>query len=207
MLNSFWDKFGERVNKPTAVTVQDPSHLFTLISDLALGIRTLRLCTDDILEDVFTSVKENAIKGTKTNIFVAAFTTCHARLKLYESLDTLQKQVLYYDTDSVVYKWRPGQPCIAIGDFLGDMTDELDGDVITESVSGGAKNYGYKTRAGKVVCKVRGLTLNVRGSAILNFETMKDNILSELETSQDSHLTLNTVTPYHFRRDLEQKQI
>ena len=50
MLNSFWDKFGERVNKPTAVTVQDPSHLFTLISDLALGIRTLRLCTDDILE-------------------------------------------------------------------------------------------------------------------------------------------------------------
>ena len=175
MLNSFWDKFGERVNKPTAVTVQDPSHLFTLISDLALGIRTLRLCTDDILEDVFTSVKENAVKGTKTNIFVAAFTTCHARLKLYESLDTLQKQVLYYDTDSVVYKWRPGQPCIAIGDFLGDMTDELDGDVITESVSGGAKNYGYKTRAGKVVCKVRGLTLNVRGSAILNFETMKDS--------------------------------
>ena len=107
----------------------------------------------------------------------------------------------------MVYKWRPGQPCIAIGDFLGDMTDELDGDVITESVSGGAKNYGYKTHAGKVVCKVRGLTLNVRGSAILNFETMKDNILSELETSQDSHLTLNTVTPYHFRRDLEQKQI
>ena len=207
MIKSFWDKFGERVNKPTTVTVQDPSHLFTLISDSALDIRTLRLCTDDILEAIFTSVKENAVKGTKTNIFVAAFTTCHARLELYESLDTLQKPVLYYDTDSVVYKWRPGQPCIAIGDFLGDTTDELDGDVITESVSGGAKNYGYKTRAGKVVCKVRGLTLNVRGSAILNFETMKDNILSELETSQDSHRTLNTVTPYHFRRDLEQKQI
>ncbi|CAH3157613.1 unnamed protein product, partial [Porites evermanni] len=61
------------------------------------------------------------------------------------SLDTLQQQVLYYDTDSVVYKWRPGQPSIAIGDFLGDMTDELDGDVITEFVSGGAENYGYQT--------------------------------------------------------------
>ena len=119
MLNSFWDKFGERVNKPTTVNVQDPSHLFTLISDSALDIRTLRLCTDDILEAVFTSVKENAVKGTKTNIFVAAFTTCHARLKLYESLDTPQKQVLYYETDSVVHKWRPGQPCIAIGDFFG----------------------------------------------------------------------------------------
>ena len=177
MLNSFWGKFGERVNKPTTVTVKDPAHLFSLISDAALDISTLCLCTVDILEAVYISVQENAAKGTKTNIFIAAFTTCHARLKLYESLDTLQQQVLYYDTDSVVYKRRPGQPGIAIGDFLGDMTDELDGDVITEFVSGGAKNYGCQTRGGKVVCKVRGFTLNVRGSAILNFNTMKYNSL------------------------------
>ena len=174
---SFWGKFGERINKPTTVTVKDPSHLFRLVSDAALDISTLRLCTDVILEAVYTSVHDNAIKGTKANIFVAAFTTCHAWLKFYESLDTLQKQVLYYDTDCVVYKWRPGQPWIAIGDFLGDMTDQLDGDVITEFVSGGAKNYGNKTRTGKVVCKVRSFTLNVRGSAVLNFDTMKDNIL------------------------------
>ena len=119
---SFWGKFGERIKKPTTVTVKDPSHLFSLVSDAALDIRTLRLCTDDILEAVYTSVHDNAVKGTKTNIFVAAFTTCHARLKLYESLDTLQEQVLYYDTDSVVYRWRPGQPSIATGDFQGDMT-------------------------------------------------------------------------------------
>ena len=91
--------------------------------------------------------------------------------------------------------------------FLGDMTGELEGDVITEFASGGAKNCGYQTRAGKVVCKVRGFTLNVRGSAILNFETMKDNILSELDTPQDSRRTLNIVTPYYLRRNLEQKQI
>ena len=115
---SFWGKFGERINKPT--TVKDPAHLFSLISDAALDISTLRLCTDDILEAVYTSVNDNAVKGTKTNIFVAAFTTCHARLKLYESLDTLQQQVLYYDTDSVVYRLGPGQPSIATGDFLGE---------------------------------------------------------------------------------------
>ena len=207
MLNSFWGKFGERVNKPTTVTVKDPAHLFSLISDAALDISTFRLCTDDILESVYTSVQENAVKGTKTNIFVAAFTTCLARLKLYKSLDSLQEQVLYYDTDSVVYRWRPGQPSIAIGEFLGDMMDELDGDVITEFVSGGAKNYGYQTRGGKVVCKVRGFTLNVRGSAILNFHIMKDNIISELDTPQDSRRNLNIVIPYYFRRDLEKKQI
>ena len=204
---SFWGKFGERINKPTTVTVKDPAHLFSLISDAALDISTLRLCTDDILEAVYTSVDDNAVKGTKTNIFVAAFTTCHARLKLYESLDTLQQQVLYYDTDSVVYRWRRGQPSIATGEFLGDMTDELDGDVITEFVSGGAKNYGYTTRQGKVVCKVRGFTLNVRGAAVLNFQTMKDNILAELENPLDHRRTTNVVTPYYFQRDLEQKRI
>ena len=204
---SFWGKFGERINQPTTVTVKDPAHLFRLISDVALDISTLRLCTDDILEAVYTSVDDNAVKGTKTNVFVAAFTTCHARLKLYESLDTLQQQVLYYDTDSVVYRWRPGQPSIATGDFLGDMTDELDGDVITEFVSGGAKNYGYTTRQGKVVCKVRGFTLNVRSAAVLNFQTMKDNILAELENPLDQRRTTNVVTPYYFQRDLEQKRI
>ena len=122
---SFWGKFGERINKPTTATVKDPSHLFSFLSDAA------------ILEALYTSVHDNVVKGTKTNIFVATFTSCHARLKLYQSLDILQEQVLYYDTDSVVYKWRPDQPSIATADFLGDMTDELDGAVITEFVSGG----------------------------------------------------------------------
>ena len=69
------------------------------------------------------------------------------------------------------------------------MTDELDGDVITEFVSAGAKNYGYKTREGKVVCTVRGFTLNVRGLAVLNFHTMKD-ILAEFDNPQDHRHTL-----------------
>ena len=94
---------------------------------------------------------------------MAAFTTCWARLKLYSYLDTLQEQVLYYDTDSVIYRWRGGQPSIPLGDYLGDMTDELDGDTITEFASGGAENYGYRTAGGKTECKVRGFTLNVRG--------------------------------------------
>ena len=189
------------------MTVRDPSHLFNLISDTTKHISKLRLCTDDILEAVYTSVQDNVVKGTKNNIFIAAFTTCHARLKLYESLDALQEQVLYFDTDSVIYKWRPGQSSIATGDFLGEMTDELNGDIIKEFVSGGAKNYAYHTRGGKVVCKVRGFTLNVRGSAILNFQTMKQNILAELEIPQDTRRNLNIVTPYHFQRNLEKKQI
>ena len=107
----------------------------------------------------------------------------------------------------MVYKWRLDQPSITIGDFLGDMTNELDGDVITEFLSGGAKNYRYTTQQGKVVCKVHGFTLNVRGAAVLNFQTMKDNILAELENPLDHRRPANVVAPYYFQRDLEQKRI
>ena len=189
------------------MTIHDPSHLFRLITDDTLEISTLRLCTDDIMEAVYTSVQDNVPKSTKNNIFIAAFTTSYARLKLYESLDVLQQQVLYYDTDSVVYRWQHGQPSIATGDYLGDMKDELEGDVITEFVSAGAKNYAYETQQGKVECKVRGFTLNARGSAILNFETMKANILSELHHPQDQRRTTDVVTPYYFQRDSERKRI
>ena len=205
---SFWGKFGERGNKPTTITIKEPSQLFSLLSDTSKEISTLRLFNDDILEAVYTHVDDNATKGTKTNIFIATFTTSYARLKLYESLDTLEQQVLYYDTDSVVYKWRPGDPFILSGDFLGEMKNELEpGDVITEFVSGGPKNYAYRTKEGHVECKVRGFTLNVRGAAVINFETMKTNILDELHIPQDSRRNLNIVTPYYFQRDVEKKQI
>ena len=167
----------------------------------------MRLCTNDVMEVVYTSKDDNVVKGTKTNIFVAAFTTSYARLKLYESLDVLQQQVLYYDTDSVVYRWQQGHPSIVTGDMLGEMKDELDGDVINEFVSGGAKNYAYTTREGKTECKVRGFTLNVRGAAVLNFQTMKDNILAELNNPLDDRRTTNVVTPYYFQRDSERKRI
>ena len=41
--------------------------------------------------------------------------------------------------DSVIYIERLGEWNPEMGDYLGDMTDELDGGEITEFVSGGPK--------------------------------------------------------------------
>lgn len=85
---------------------------------------------------------------------MAAFTTSLARLKLYEALDFLGDRALYYDTDSVIYKTKPGQEKLPLGPYLGQFTNELGGDTIVEFVSGGAKNYGYLTKKGKTECKI-----------------------------------------------------
>ena len=206
-LCSFWGKFGERLNKPRTTTIQQPSQLLSLLTNSTLNVNTLRICTDEVMEAVTTSIEENVNKGSKTDIFIAASTTCHARLTLYESLDLLQEQVLYYDTDSVIYLWEPRKPSVPVDDYLGCMTDELEGDVIQEFVSGGAKNYWYITHGGKVECKVRGFTLNVRGTAVLNYHTMKADILAELDDPQDKRRTILVKDPYFFQRDVPNKRI
>ena len=79
------------------------------------------------------------------------------------------------------------------------MTDELEGDVITEFVLGRAKNYGYTTRGGKTECKVLAFTLNVRGKKVLNFNTMKVNILAEIEDPQEERRIIRVNNPNHFK--------
>ena len=69
--------------------------------------------------------------------------------------------------------------------FLGDFTDETDGDPIKEFASGGAKNYGYLTMGGKVECKVRGFSLNYRNKLLLNVYALRENILKELDDPQE----------------------
>ena len=102
----------------------------------------VRLSNDNTLEVVYANLKENQPDNGRVNIFIAAFTTCWARLKLYSYLEQLQQRVLYFDTDSVIYTTNPEQPCIPPGDYLGKMTNELvDGDCIMEFTFAGPKNY------------------------------------------------------------------
>ncbi|KAJ8913302.1 hypothetical protein NQ315_010969 [Exocentrus adspersus] len=67
------------------------------------------------------------------------------------------------------------------------MTDELEGygagSHIKEFVSGGPKNYAYKFFAAKDneekgTCKVKGISLNYAASQLVNFDTIKEMILS-----------------------------
>ena len=113
--------------------------------------------------------------------------------------------MLYYDTDSVIYKWRPGQVEIPLGVFLGEFTDEVEGDPIIEFASGGAKNYGYETRGGKVECNVRRFSVNYKNKQILNFYTLRDNILKELDQPQSSRREMSLVDKHFFSQRPDQQ--
>jgi len=208
MLNSFWGKFGENLHKKKTMAVTTPAQLFGIVSNTLFDIRAVRICSDDLLEVDYLDLKENIPDNGRVNIFVAAFTTCWARLKLYSYLNQLQHQVLYFDTDSVIYSWCPNQVDIPLGDYLGDMTDELDdGDHIVDFTSAGPKNYGYVTASGKVCCKVRGFTLNVRGSSQLNYAVMRENLITELQDPREEPRRIDVNNPHFFTRDPSTKKI
>ena len=87
-------------------------------------------------------------------------------------------------TDSVIFVQKTYESPLIECDALGYMTSELKAnEYISEYVSGGPKNYGYKlfnsvTGEPKRVCKVRGITLNYKASQIVNFETINDLVLN-----------------------------
>ena len=106
---------------------------------------------------------------------------------------------MYYDRDSLICKTKPGQEKLPLGQYLGQVTDELGGDSIVEFCSGGAKNYGYLTKKGKVECKVRGFTLN--------YYTMRDNIVKELDQPMQQRREMAITIPDFFDRDQTTKKI
>jgi hypothetical protein len=143
-------------------------------------------------------------------LFIAAFTTANARLRLYEMLDKLGKSVAYYDTDSIVYI-DDGKNTVKTGCLLGDWTDELGKGVwIIDWISTGPKSYSYKTNTGKVVCKIKGFTLNYETSKKINSDSM-NNILEkssraapESKTNKDCKIS----TQYNrITRDTKTKEL
>ena len=98
-----------------------------------------------------------------TNIYIACFTSSWARLRLYNMLERLDKNVCYCDTDSVVYIENEQTKAIVdpqIGDSLGEWTDELNGHHMEFWCSAQAKDYGYILSNGKQVGKVKGFRVN-----------------------------------------------
>ena len=84
MANNFWGKFGQRTNKTQVTTCKDPETFFDLFLDGERDIHRILPAGEQMI-DVYHLFKEDVGElGTNTNIFVAAFTTAHARVKLYQ---------------------------------------------------------------------------------------------------------------------------
>ena len=175
-LNSLWGKFGQRINMPITKYVTNQKDFYKNILNEKIDDLNIHFINDDMVKMTY-NMKDQFIDNSKdTNIFIAAFTTSHARIMLYEILDKLDDNVLGFDTDSCWYIEKENSPKIKTGDNLGDLTDELGGHHIEKWCGSGPKSYSYCTSDGKYVCKVKGFTLNHENSQYINHQTMRQII-------------------------------
>ena len=182
--------------------VHEPCRFFDLLYSDEFEVRDARMVNENMVEVQYRNVEEFAEQNNKVNIVIAAFTTAYARLKLYGLLDLLQERVLYYDTDSVIYVHKSDEPAPPLGNYLGDLTDELNGDYITSFVSGGPKNYAYRTKNGKTDTKIRGITLDYAATGKLNHAVVR--ALVHLHVNCETEATVDM--PFKITRDKNEKK-
>ena len=189
--NSLYGKFGQNSQTTETVIIDDQSSLLSLLTRLDDEIEDLFLtpCTEENIIASYRYKKDFVRELNTTNLAVASFITCYARLELYQHLQRLGDNTIYFDTDSIFYRETENSYKIPLGECLGMFTDELEkfgkDAYISEGVFLGAKNYAYEvTVPGSnekfYECKCRGFTINYKNKPNLNFQNMKKILFNEL---------------------------
>jgi hypothetical protein len=188
-LNSLWGKFGQSPYKNQTAFIKSQKDLYKFMTNPVINDLDINIINSECIEVNYKEKSNHIADQRNSNIAIAIFTTSHARLRLYQALEKLDRQVLYYDTDSVVY--AEGPHSMPLGDLLGEWTDELDGCKITSFVSGGPKNYSLRLDNGTSKVKIKGFSLHHENSQVLNIDTMKAIIQHGLGIDPPKRETVN----------------
>jgi len=165
--------------------ITEPKELYGFLATPGIEVVNLVFASDDVFWLSWKcGVEEDVPNLRHTNEVIGAYVTAGARFLLNRYVDRMRENAIYCHTDSVIYIQPRDEPAlIETGDKFGDMTSELrPSEFIFEFLSVRSKNYAYRVMTGgtdekKLVCKVRGITLNYNASKLVNFEHIKDTIL------------------------------
>ena len=165
-LNSLWGKFGQRSNMSQTKYITEVSEFYEILLYDKLDNKSFQFINDDMGQMTYNFKDQFVDNSKNTNVYIACFTTSHARLMLYNKLDYLNEKVLYFDTDSIIYI-DDGTKNVKTGDMLGDMTDEISGKGINRFTSTGPKSYSFKYGNDEQKSAIKGFTLNHENNNLL----------------------------------------
>ena len=183
--NSEWGYLAMNCNKTQMKIIYDVAEWYKMLEDKQYTIHDVCFFDDktDCLQVFYSKDEKFNFSNQKTNVVLASFVTCQARLHLYKELERLNERVLYFDTDSIIFLTRPTDTYHpSLGQYLGQFKSEVnkaEGDYIDEFVSAGPKNYAYKYNTGISHCTIKGITQNYLTSLKINFKTVKEIVCNE----------------------------
>ena len=173
-LNSLWGKFGQNLNHSQIITFTCPEKWNKFKASDKVLIDAVHIINDDTIDVVYHDKDPFIQPPFKISIPIASATTAYARIRLNQLLQLVNTDAIYCDTDSVIYVDSVEHPHpVKISSLLGDLKDELDGKSITEFIATAPKSYAYQTTDGKSKVKVKGFTLDVQTSKLINLNSMR----------------------------------
>ena len=210
LLNSFWGKFGQNNNKKTTLYIKDYAEWIKIMCDAKYKVSSVDFSIENTAV-VQYSIEDESFETNNfnTNVVIASFVTTYARLKLFKEMKRLGQRVIYHDTDSLIYYAKDGDYEPELGNYLGDLTNEIsteDGGYITEICCPGPKNYAYKTASGKTKCVVKGFSMNHQALLSLNFNVIKDLVLKKSDSVREEEQEPVLVNHLRFRRENHQNK-
>ena len=214
MLNSFWEKLGQRPNLPQTLFIWSYKDYYKLATDPTKKLTGEVLINEDTIMVNWAHADDSKATAKNYALAIAAFVPAHARIKLCKLMEKIEKirpgSLLYYDTDSVIFVRHLSDPVIECGDYLGNLTDEILKDYGADSkcikfVSLGPKNYGYEVKKSngdtKVLLKVKGISLSEKTLNIINFKMMIEMAIKY--GNKEKHAI--SVPQLQFRTDKQQQ--
>ena len=82
--------------------VHDGVRFFKLLCDPKTNDTDFHILSEHFAQVEWQFNDDFIPSDARTNIFIATFTTAHARLRLYSVPEKFNERVLYFDTDSVI---------------------------------------------------------------------------------------------------------
>lgn len=189
-LNSLWGKMGQQFVRDTATLFTSMVALGELLTGKLQLIKDLHVFSPH-LGLLVTRDQPNAYAKVfqgNTNVALAVFTAAYGRMHLYRAMVQVQRQLIYFDTDSLIYDYQPTNPTHRTlghmaGDLLGQFSSELEPDefLVGQFVCAGPKCYGYRTNKGRSVLKVKGVVLSYKNLTQLDGSVLRELIQKERE--------------------------
>ncbi len=97
-LNSLWGYFALNSDKTMFKILYHPDELDHLMNDDRYIIQNIDFTDGNFIQVSYSIRKGLNFGSNHTNVVIASFVTCQARLKLYSELEKLGRNVLYFDT-------------------------------------------------------------------------------------------------------------
>lgn len=185
--NCLWGRFSLRNQLARTQIISDISQFADVMENQRLEINSIDYIDEDNIMATTSEKGEFIEEHASSNVVVSLWTTSAARLLLLGALKKVMSvkgaEILYMDTDSVIYKHPKNEPDpLPSGRHMGELTDEVPpGLEMVEFVGAGLKNYAilYKEiESGKQShdMKIRGFTLNWSCCQRLTYDTFRQKV-------------------------------